>query len=106
MSADGTEGPVSNPLREALSRLLGRVLEAQAAVPGMGAPLSAVGDGDAWRGPAARRFHDQHLAPSAQALYRPLARIEDDVRAARDAQPREVSAEEAEALRRRWGLPA
>lgn len=97
---------MSNPLRAALTRLLGRVQNARAAVPGMGAPLTAVGDGDAWRGPAARRFHDQHLAPTAHALYTPLDRIEDDVRAARDAQPREVSAEEAAALRRRWGLPA
>lgn len=102
--AEPDETPVSNPLRTELSRLLGRVQQARSEVPGMDGPLTAVGDGQGWRGPAARRFHDRHLSPGARSLYTPLDRLEDDVRSARDAQPTEVSPEEAELIRRQWGL--
>ncbi|QFG69684.1 hypothetical protein [Ornithinimicrobium pratense] len=98
------ETPVSNPLRSELSRLLSQVQEARSQVPGMAGPLSAIGDGQAWQGPAARRFHNQHLSPTAQALYVPLDRLEDEVRVARDAQPAEVSPEQAELIRQQWGL--
>ena len=98
------ETPVSNPLRSELSRLLTQVQQARSQGPGMHGPLTAVGDGQGWRGPAARRFHDRHLSRSAQSLYTPLDRLEDDVRAARDAQPVEVSPEQAELIRRQWGL--
>lgn len=98
------EEPVANPLRTALSQLLVRVQGTRGSVPGMQGVLTAVGDGDAWKGPAARRFSDRYLSPTSEALYGPLDRIEDDVRAARDAQPREVSPEQAEAIRRQWGL--
>lgn len=102
--AEADEGPVPNPLRAELSALLTRVRDARWEVPGMGGPLTAVGDGQAWKGPAARRFHDHHLAPAAQSLYRPLDRLEEDVRAARDAQPAEVSSDQADRIRRQWGL--
>ncbi|OLT18893.1 hypothetical protein BJF80_13630 [Serinicoccus sp. CUA-874] len=98
------EEPVGNPLRAELDDLVRRVQEATGRVPGMSAPLTAVGDGDAWRGPAARRFRDQHLDPARSGLYGPLDRLVDDVASVRDGLPREVSPERARELRREWGL--
>lgn len=104
MRGSETEGPVANPLRAELDDLVRSVSRAQGQVPGMRGPLQAVGDGQAWKGPAARRFREKHLSPTSSTLYRALDRLVDDVTAARDAQPREVSPERAETLRREWGL--
>ncbi|WP_010147442.1 hypothetical protein [Serinicoccus profundi] len=98
------EDPVTNPLRAELDELVRRVRLATGEVPGLSGPLEAVGDGDAWKGPAARRFRDAHLEPARTGLYGPLGRLVDDVESARDGLPREVSPERARELRREWGL--
>lgn len=99
-----SEEPVGNPLRAELDDLVRRVRNATGQVPGMSGPLQAIGDGDAWEGPAARRFRSRHLEPARDGLYRPLDRLIDDVESRRDGLPREVSPERAAELRREWGL--
>lgn len=98
------EAPVGNPYRAALTELARAARAAAGGVPGMTGPLAAIGDGQAWKGPAARRFRDTHLGPVKGALYPALTQLIEDVEAARDAQPSEVTPEQATALRQKWGL--
>lgn len=98
------EAPVANPLRAELAELARAARLAVGGVPGMTGPVHAIGDGQAWKGPAARRFRDAHLGPAKGSIYPALAGLVDDVEAARDGQPSQVSPEQAKALRQKWGL--
>ena len=98
------DASVANPLRAELEDLLRQARRARGSVPSMRGPLEAVGDGQAWRSPAARRFRDNHLQPVSSTLYSQLDRALEDIEAARDAQPSMVSPERADALRARYGL--
>ena len=51
-----------------LRGLLNRVEQALDRVPGLSVPVSSIGSGQAWTGPAARTFHSEQLSPLATAL--------------------------------------
>lgn len=96
---------VPNPLYEALGEAL-RVVEplVQEIEKGVEVPFQALQSGEVWSGPAAKRF-DGQFTQYRTRLHGSADRIVSDLRQALAGTPRQVSQEEAEAIRKKYGLP-
>lgn len=98
------EEAVANPLKAELRQLLEDTRTAVDLVPGLDAVATAVGDGDAWRGPLARRMHDDTFAPWATRVSQALTDLVDDVQDATDGQDDDVDPDTARRMRQELGL--
>ena len=96
---------VPNPLYEALADAL-RTVEplVREAETGIGTPYQAFHSGKVWTGPTAKRF-DAQLGQHRARVRTSGDRILADLRQAVASTPREVSAEAADRIRVRYGLP-
>ncbi|MEU1881584.1 hypothetical protein ABZ470_30150 [Streptosporangium sp. NPDC020072] len=96
---------VPNPLHAALEDAL-RTIEplVQEVESGFETPFQAFHSGGVWTGPAAKRF-DEQLVGHRTRLRGSADRILADLRQTLARTPRQVSEEEATAIRKRYGLP-
>lgn len=96
---------VPNPLHEALGDAL-RTVEplVREIEDGLEAPCRELRSGRVWTGPAARRF-DERLAHYRARVLGSGDKILSDLRQALARTPRQVTEEEARAIKKRYGLP-
>lgn len=96
---------VPNPLYEALGDALRTVEPLITEVEkGIEAPFQELRSGTVWSGPAAKRF-DTQLDQYRSRVRSSGDRILADLRRALAGTPRQVTEEEARAIRSRYGLP-
>ncbi|MFF0573090.1 hypothetical protein [Streptosporangium saharense] len=98
-------GAVPNPFYDALVETLQMVEPLVREIEsGVEAPFQAFHSGKVWTGPAAKRF-DEQLVGNRERLRGSADRILADLRQTLASTPRQVSEEEATAIRKKYGLP-
>ncbi len=104
MTRMSDDEPEANPWKAELRQVLEDTQTAVEKVPGLDTVATAVGDGDAWRSPLARRMHDDTFSPLASRVSSALTDIEQDVQDAIDGEDDDVDPETARQMREDLGL--